>query len=559
MNARGAPNYRYINSFTAARRARRRLLWLGLAVGAMSMDHEDAAKFDPLSLMVPGAMPRWREKQKTLASHIEESVPRDEKTAIRVALELVGDPPHGYVGEDPEVRARSAAMPDEEKHALLSAAVAASAALGIASSEVPAYWHDRGVATRDLLGRQLAERQGCRDAMAKMSKFKLRRALERSHEQQLSSGSCKEVAEAKHMLRLMQKADGDKPLYESDEDVPAQSEEEKILYRLTYHEAVLPPPEPRALPPLRERQATLKLELGAAGVEAPRLPLNELLALTELRDGCGAAEWADRRGWEGPALVQAPHEAFGVTVFFPPDAHEGSVHELQLPGNGLRGALPASIGYLTNLRVLRLGRNQLGGLLPEELGECRSCESIDLSSNAFYGTLPAALGRCLQLNTLIANHNRFSGRVPSTLCECRNLNVSFALARAVRLPPPLLPLPLRARIVALTPRLPAAAAPPCAAARLTPKLLPRTGHGAQVQHAVEGGHRGSVHDAEGALRQADLHAILIWWWLPGGQRAIGACRGRRGISAGVALVAPGRVQLPADNLHSSFTFTARSD
>jgi hypothetical protein len=478
----------------------------------MSMDNDDLAKFDPLSLMVPAAMPRWREKQKTLASHIEESVPRDEKTAIRTALELVGDPPHGYVGEDPEVRARSAAMSDEEKHALLSAAVAASAALHIASSEVPAYWHDRGVATRDLLGRQLAERQGCRDAMAKMSKFKLRRALERSHEQQLSSASCKEVAEAKHMLRLMQKADGDKPLYESEEDVPAQTEEEKILYRLTYHEAVLPPPEPRLLPPLRERQATLKLELGAAGVEAPRLPLNELLALTELRDGCGAAEWADRRGWEGPALVRAPHEAFGVTVFFPPGSWEGSVHELQLPGNGLRGALPASIGYLTNLRVLRLGRNQLGGLLPEELGECRSFESIDLSSNAFYGALPAALGRCLQLNTLIANHNRFSGHVPRTLCECRNLNVSYALARAARLPPPSSPSPARARarIVALTPRLPAAAAAaaPHTPVLLPPKLLPRTGRGAQVQHAVEGGHRGSVHDAEGALRQADLHAVL---------------------------------------------------
>ena len=171
-----------------------------------------------------------------------------------------------------------------------------------------------------------------------------------------------EVAEAKHTLRLMQRGDGAKKseLYESEEDVPPMSEEEQLLYRLTYHEAVLPPPEPPALKPLSERLSALAATLGVLGVDSEtlKLPKLELLALVELRDACNVNEWhVGKDSWGDGRLFASPEEAFGLTVFFRPGEREGTVTEVRLPQNNLHGALPPSIGFLKSLQSLMLPRN----------------------------------------------------------------------------------------------------------------------------------------------------------------------------------------------------------
>ena len=49
---------------------------------------KDLLKFDPFSVMVPAAEPRWREKQKVLAVHVEEGIDRDEKVTTHPIILL---------------------------------------------------------------------------------------------------------------------------------------------------------------------------------------------------------------------------------------------------------------------------------------------------------------------------------------------------------------------------------------------------------------------------------------------------------------------------------------
>nr|CAB3484768.1 unnamed protein product [Digitaria exilis] len=92
----------------------------------------------------------------------------------------------------------------------------------------------------------------------------------------------------------------------------------------------------------------------------------------------------------------------------------GRVTEIHLPGDGLRGALPAgALGGLTKLAVLSLRYNALSGTLPPDLASCAELRVLNLQSNLLSGELPAkvlsALPALTQLNLA---GNRFSGRIP---------------------------------------------------------------------------------------------------------------------------------------------------
>jgi anti-sigma28 factor (negative regulator of flagellin synthesis) len=363
----------------------------------------ELARLDPLGVINPKAVDRWREKQKMLAQHLEEHTYRDEKLKLQGAYEALAD-------EESE-------LTDEEKIEALRSAVDDFEALGLDKSEVFEYWHDKASSALELLLRQVACKAKLEDATKVMSKFKLRRALKNAHDAKLNSANCSEAQTGKKTLQRLQKMDRE-PLYESEEDVPAMTEDEMLLYRLTYHSGEMAPSPVAQQRPFKERVTAIKVAIEAADAK-PKLPYEEYVFLDDFRRATGWEHWGANDGWDD--FLEAPEDCMGLTVFFNQFNGMGTITDIRISNNKLNGTIPDTIGRLQNLTVLKLPMNELGGLIPPELGSCKSLADVDLSSNAFYGAIPAEVGQCLQLGTLILNHNRLSGTVPRSLCGLNNL------------------------------------------------------------------------------------------------------------------------------------------
>ena len=96
-------------------------------------------------------------------------------------------------------------------------------------------------------------------------------------------------------------------------------------------------------------------------------------------------------------------------------------------GNEFTGQIPAEIGKLNELRELRLGDNQLTGAIPLELGNLTRLEALYLSKNQLTGEIPRNLWNFTQLEYLELQENQLTGVIPSALDdldELRILNLS---------------------------------------------------------------------------------------------------------------------------------------
>ncbi|MDE2751723.1 MAG: Ig-like domain-containing protein, partial [Gemmatimonadota bacterium] len=82
----------------------------------------------------------------------------------------------------------------------------------------------------------------------------------------------------------------------------------------------------------------------------------EVAALESLYRGTGGVDWAASGGWLANHGVE---EWYGVTA-----DSLGHVTELDLEGNGLTGQLPAALGDMPQMTVLRIADNDLSGRIP---------------------------------------------------------------------------------------------------------------------------------------------------------------------------------------------------
>ena len=94
---------------------------------------------------------------------------------------------------------------------------------------------------------------------------------------------------------------------------------------------------------------------------------------------------------------------------------------LDLGGNGLSGAIPASIGNLANLHTLDLSSNALSGAIPSQIGNLTNLQTLYLSDNELSGEIPSSIGNLASLRGLYLGGNGLSGEIPASIGDLINL------------------------------------------------------------------------------------------------------------------------------------------
>lgn len=135
--------------------------------------------------------------------------------------------------------------------------------------------------------------------------------------------------------------------------------------------------------------------------------------LVALYEATGGSAWDDNTNW----LTDAPlREWYGVDTNI-----DGTVTELILFGNNLRGRLPPEIGQLEALTILDLDYNWLRGPVPGVLGDLSRLRILSLHGNLLEGSIPEALGTLSELEQLKLGDNRLTGPIPPELGDLSHL------------------------------------------------------------------------------------------------------------------------------------------
>ncbi|KAF8687543.1 hypothetical protein HU200_042793 [Digitaria exilis] len=145
------------------------------------------------------------------------------------------------------------------------------------------------------------------------------------------------------------------------------------------------------------------------GVVCKGYPQPDTVNLTSSYDGGGGggANSTAAAAWNGAAghqRVAGGGDGLGAIEH---------LQHLDLAGNALAGALPATLLNATELRVLSLAGNHISGDLPDAAGAyARGLQELNLSGNALTGHLPASLCRLPSLAVLGLADNNLTGELP---------------------------------------------------------------------------------------------------------------------------------------------------
>ena len=142
------------------------------------------------------------------------------------------------------------------------------------------------------------------------------------------------------------------------------------------------------------------------------IPQSEKNALVDLYNATNGEAWQNK--WDINSAVGQWH---GVKLV------NDHVVEINLFHNNLQGAIPASIGDLTNLNVLNLAFNGITGELPATIVKLEKLKVLKLEMNRIKGQLPIDMGNMAQLIELSAFNNFLTGSIPVSLGNIKSLKI----------------------------------------------------------------------------------------------------------------------------------------
>ena len=165
------------------------------------------------------------------------------------------------------------------------------------------------------------------------------------------------------------------------------------------------------------------------GLACAVIPTAQRQALTALYNSTDGDNWSDNSGWKTPpldtdgfAMPGTENLWYGIKTA----SEDSTVLEIGLYDNQLSGSIPAEIGNLPDLSVLKLNGNQLSGSIPKELGNLKQLFDLSLYDNQLSGNVPKELGNFTILVNLDLTINQLSGSIPAELGNLTSL-ISLAL------------------------------------------------------------------------------------------------------------------------------------
>ncbi|MEK7989369.1 MAG: leucine-rich repeat domain-containing protein, partial [Thiotrichaceae bacterium] len=148
--------------------------------------------------------------------------------------------------------------------------------------------------------------------------------------------------------------------------------------------------------------------------DVTEIPVSECEALVDFYDSTNGDNWTDNTGWK-QTNTPCSNNWKGIWC------SQGSVVNVILSNNGLKGTIPNQLNNLANLQYLYLNQNRLTGSIPSELGSLTSLKYLNLSVNTLSGQIPSELGNLSNLLSISLQTNLLTGEIPPKLFQASNL------------------------------------------------------------------------------------------------------------------------------------------
>ena len=148
---------------------------------------------------------------------------------------------------------------------------------------------------------------------------------------------------------------------------------------------------------------------------------NDSLALVALYNSTNGDNWRYHTNW-----LTAPVDTWqGITV------ENNRVTKIELMSNTMTGELPAAMGQLQGLQVLKISSNSIEGELPETMRNLKELYHFEISYNRFSGDLPSWLGEMTALQIIYFHSNRFTGTLSPEIGNLSNLVQLYLLSNQI--------------------------------------------------------------------------------------------------------------------------------